>query len=70
MKLSARNQLKGTIKSITKGAVNSEVLIELTDGVVIASIITNGAVENLDLKVGESAYAIVKATEVLIGVDD
>lgn len=70
MKLSARNQFKGTVKSITKGAVNSEVLIELADGLIIASIITNGAVENLGLTVGEPAYAIMKATEVLVGVDD
>jgi molybdopterin-binding protein len=69
MKLSARNMLKGKIIKITKGAVNSEVTIELTGGASIVSIITNASVENLDLKEGKEAYAVVKASNVMIAVD-
>jgi molybdopterin-binding protein len=70
MKLSARNVLKGKVKSITPGAVNAEVIIELANGQEIVSIITKHSVENLKLKVGSQAYAVVKASEVMIGVDD
>ncbi|MGI2169975.1 TOBE domain-containing protein [Shewanella sp. MF05960] len=69
MKISARNQLKGTVKAIQTGAVNSEVTIELAGGEHIASIITNEAVKSLDLKVGSTAYAIVKASSVMLAVD-
>ncbi|MDD8058476.1 MULTISPECIES: TOBE domain-containing protein [Shewanella] len=69
MKISARNQLKGTVKSIEMGAVNSEVTIELSGGERIASIITNQAVKSLDLKVGSTTYAIVKASNVMLAVD-
>ncbi len=69
MKLSARNQFKGTVKSLHTGAVNSEVVIELADGLHITSVITNGAVQNLGLKVGSEAYAVVKASEVMVGTD-
>ncbi|RQW64733.1 TOBE domain-containing protein [Vibrio viridaestus] len=70
MKLSARNQLSGTVTAIHEGAVNDEVLIELPGGTVIASIITKSAVETLGLKVGSSATAVVKATDVMVGIDD
>jgi molybdopterin-binding protein len=69
MKLSAKNQLKGTVKSITTGAVNSEVVIELPGGAAITSIITKSSVEALGLKVGSTAYAIIKASNVIVGVD-
>jgi len=69
MKISARNQLKGTVKKITVGAVNSEVLLELPGGAIISSIITKSAVDSLGLKEGMIAYAIVKASNVIIGVD-
>ena len=69
MKISARNQLKGKIKKITKGAVNSEVTVELADGIDIISIITNSSVENLDLKEGKEAFAVIKASNVMIAVD-
>jgi molybdopterin-binding protein len=69
MKISARNQLKGKVKSINEGAINSEVLIELPGGAVIASVITKSSVESLGLKVGSTAYAIVKASNVIVGVD-
>jgi molybdopterin-binding protein len=69
MKLSARNILKGTIKQVTPGAVDTEVIIELSPGVEIVSIVTKKSAENLSLKVGNSAYAIIKAPNVMIGVD-
>ena len=69
MKISARNQLKGKIKNITKGAVNSEVTLELADGLEIISIITNSSVKNLDLKEGKEAYAVIKASNVMIATD-
>ena len=69
MKISARNQLKGKVKSINEGAINSEVIIELPGGALIASVITKSSVESLGLKVGNTAYAIVKASNVIVGVD-
>lgn len=70
MKISARNTLSGTIKSIEMGAVNNEVTIELAPGVVLASVVTKASCERLGLKVGDSAYALIKASSVMIGVDD
>ncbi|MFO7795035.1 MAG: TOBE domain-containing protein [Promethearchaeati archaeon] len=67
--LSARNQLEGTIKKITEGAVNSEVIIELPGGIEITSIITKHSVERLGLKEGKKAKAVIKATSVMIGTD-
>jgi molybdate transport system regulatory protein len=69
MRLSTRNQLKGTISSITAGSLNTEVTISLPGGTNIVSVITNGAVKNLDLEVGITAYAIIKASNVIIGID-
>ena len=69
MKLSARNQLKGKVVSIEKGAVNGIVRIELKGGDVITSTISMGAIEELGLEVGKEAYAVIKATSVMIGVD-
>jgi molybdopterin-binding protein len=69
MKISARNQLKGKIKNITKGAVNSEVTLELAEGLDIISIITNSSVKNLGLKEGKEAYAVIKASNVMIATD-
>jgi len=69
MKISARNVLKGKIIHITKGAVNAEVTIELVGGVQIVSIITNTSVENLGLAEGKEAYAVVKASSVMIAID-
>jgi molybdopterin-binding protein len=69
MKLSARNILKGKVLKIVHGAVNSEVTLELPGKIQVVSIITNGSVESLGLKEGLEAYAVIKASSVMIGVD-
>lgn len=69
MKFSARNQIKGTIKAIHTGAVNSEVVIEVANGVEVVSIITNSSVNSLGLKVGKTAYAVIKASNVMVAMD-
>lgn len=69
MKLSARNVLKGKVKSIVHGAVNSEILIELPGGAQITSVITKTSAENLKLKEGSEVYAVIKASNVMIAVD-
>jgi molybdate transport system regulatory protein len=69
MKVSARNSLPGIVRKIEEGAVNAEVTIELAPKLVIVSIITLDAVKNLGLKVGERAYAVIKASSVMVGVD-
>ena len=70
MKLSARNTLKGTITAIHPGAVNAIVIMELEGGQLITSTISMGSLKELELEVGKEAYAIVKASSVIIGVDD
>ena len=70
MKLSARNQLKGTIVSIEEGAVNAIVKLEIGGGNIVTSSITMNAVRELDLKVGKTAYAVIKSSSVMIGIDD
>ncbi len=70
MKLSARNQLKGTVVAIEEGAVNGIVKIDIGGGNVISSTISMSAIKELDLKVGKTAYAVIKATSVMVGVDD
>jgi molybdopterin-binding protein len=69
MKLSARNVLKGKVKSIKQGAVNSEVVIQLAGGLEMVSVITKTSIENLGLKEGKEVYAIIKATNVIVGID-
>jgi len=68
MKLSARNQIKGTIKTVTKGQTTAHVEIDV-GGTLLTASITNEAVDALKLKVGQDAYAVVKASDVMIGVD-
>ena len=71
MRISARNQLKGTITAVTKGAVNGVVAISLGQGdATVKADITNEAIEALGLTVGEPAVAIIKATNVMFGVGD
>jgi molybdopterin-binding protein len=69
MKISARNTLAGTVRKIELGTVNAEVTLELAPNLTVVSIITNDAVEGLKLKVGDRAYAVIKASSVMIGVD-
>jgi molybdopterin-binding protein len=69
MKISARNQLKGTVTSVKLGVVTAEVVLQLDGGQQITSVITVDAVQSLDLKAGDQVVAIIKATEVMIGKD-
>jgi len=70
MKLSARNILKGKVIKVVKGAVNSEVIIELPGGEQLVSIITNASVKSLGLKKGKVAYAVIKASNIMVAVDE
>lgn len=67
MKVSARNVFAGRVKALKRGAVNAEVVLELGGGKEIVSVVTNGAVENLGLREGMDAYAIVKASSIVLG---
>jgi molybdopterin-binding protein len=69
MKISARNVLKGKVKQVKVGAVNTEVIIELPGGAEIVSIITKESAENLKLAKGKAVYAVIKASNVMIAVD-
>ena len=69
MKISARNVLKGKIIKITKGAVNTEVLLELPGGDRVVSMISQESATKLGLKSGKTAYAVTKASNVMIAVD-
>jgi molybdopterin-binding protein len=69
MKISARNIIKGKIKSMKSGAVNNEIVVELPGGVEIVSIITKDSAEGLGLAPGKEVYTIIKASNVMIGVD-
>jgi len=67
MKISARNVLPGTVSGITKGAVNAEIVLTLHGGETIVAIITNSSVDRLGLQKGAAAFAIVKASDVMVG---
>lgn len=67
--ISARNQFPGTIIKVTEGAVNGHVSLETADGIVISGSITNEAIESLGLKVGDPALAVIKATDVMVGIE-
>jgi molybdopterin-binding protein len=69
VKISARNRLKGRIVEVKKGATTAHVRLDVNGTIVTASI-TNEAVDELALKAGQDAYAIVKASDVMIGLDD
>jgi molybdopterin-binding protein len=69
MKISARNQIAGTVKSIKKGPVSTEVVITTAGGFEIVSSITTGSAENLKLKTGSKVYAVIKASEVMVAID-
>ena len=68
MKISARNVFKGKIIEVTKGATTAHVKIDI-GGIVVTSSITNASVENLKLAAGKEAYAIIKASDVMVGID-
>lgn len=69
MKLSARNQLKGTIKEIENGAVNAIVKLDIGGGNIISATISMDAVKSLNLAIGKEAYAVIKSTSVMVGVE-
>ncbi|MDO5390542.1 MAG: molybdopterin-binding protein [Eubacteriales bacterium] len=69
MKISARNQFKGKVVEIKEGAVNGIVSIDIGGGNVVSATISMSAVKDLGLEVGKDAYAIVKATSVMVGID-
>jgi molybdopterin-binding protein len=69
MKISARNVLKGTITEIVKGATTSHVRIDISSGAIVTASITNEAVADLKLEKGKQAYAVVKASDVMVGID-
>lgn len=69
MKLSARNQLKGTIVEVTKGQTTAHVRIDIGGGVIVTSSITNESVDSLGLKAGQAVYAVIKASDVMVAVD-
>ena len=66
MKLSARNQLKGRIIGVQKGATTAHVRIDLGHGLIVVSSITNEAVDDLQLAVGDAAWAVIKASDVMV----
>lgn len=67
MKISARNVLPGTVTSITKGAVNAEVALSLRGGEIVIAVITNASVDRLGLEPSIGAFAIIKASDVMVG---
>ncbi len=69
MKISARNMLKGKVKSVNAGAVNTEVVIEIAGGAEVVSIITKSSADALGLKAGKDVYAVIKASAVMVATD-
>ena len=69
MELSARNALKGIVKHIHSGEINSEVILELVPGIEVTAIITKSSVESLGLEEGKQAYAVIKSSDVMISID-
>jgi molybdopterin-binding protein len=68
VKISARNALRGKVKSITRGAVNGEVVIEVADGIEIVSNVTLGALDDLQLEEGQEAFAVFKASNTMVAI--
>jgi molybdopterin-binding protein len=69
MEISARNALKATVKKVVAGSVNSEVTLEIAPGVEVVAIITKSSADKLGLSEGKQAYAVIKASDVLVAVD-
>jgi len=68
LKLSARNQLRGTVSDCKKGAVNGEVTLQLTGGKTVTATITNASIDGLGLKEGDPAVAVIKSSSIILGV--
>jgi molybdopterin-binding protein len=66
MKLSARNQIKGTVIAVQKGQTTGHVRIDIGQGIVITASITNEAIDELDIKLGDEAMAVIKASDVMV----
>jgi len=69
MDISARNTLKGAVKQVLPGAVNTEVTVELANGIEVVAIITKESAERLNLAEGKEVYAVIKASDVMIAID-
>jgi molybdopterin-binding protein len=69
MDISARNSLKGKVKRIQPGAVNTEVIVELASGIEVVAIITKESAERLRLAQGKEVYAVIKASDVMVAID-
>ena len=69
MKLSARNVFKGKVINVTEGSVNDEVVLEVAPGLEIVAIVTKESVQNLGLRPGSAAYAVIKASSVIVAID-
>jgi molybdopterin-binding protein len=69
MKLSARNIISGTVTQVNKGATTAHVSIDIGNGVIVTASITNEAVEDLKLKAGDKAHAVIKASDVMVAID-
>jgi molybdopterin-binding protein len=69
MRLSARNQIKGQIVEVKKGATTSHIRVEIAPGQIVTASITNEAVDDLGLKIGGAATVVIKASDVMIAVD-
>jgi molybdopterin-binding protein len=69
MKISARNQIKGTVRTIRKGPVSTEIVISIPGRNEIVSTITTQSAEKMNLRQGSQVYAIVKASDVMVGID-
>jgi molybdopterin-binding protein len=67
MKLSARNQIPGTVLNVTKGQTTAHVRIDIGNGVIVTASITNEAVDDLKLVAGDAAFAVIKATDAMVG---
>lgn len=69
MKISARNVLKAQVKEVVLGAVNAEVVLELPGGATVTAMITKASAERLSLAKGKEAYAVIKASDVMVAID-
>jgi molybdopterin-binding protein len=69
MKISARNAIKGTVKSVILGTVNAEIILEISPNIEVVSTITKSSAETLELTEGKEVYAVIKASDILIAID-